>query len=279
MRAIKEVSRLSGISIRTLRYYDEIGLMKPTKLTAAGYRLYDDAALERLQQIMFFRELEIPLAHIKSILDDPGYDKNQVLLTQLGLLEQKRTRLDRIITLIHDVLKGENTMNFEVFTKEDIEQILDHTLSCMKPEVLSKEIKKHGSLENYRAFLSAGFTNEQAVADIMKWYGSKEKAMEAMLKSTGEDTEIKEQQDLNNAVYLEFMYAKEQQNDTLAAECVQKLDAVYRSMFMLDDAKAILVDLAQEYLQHTKLAEATDTQYGEGCSDYVANAILRYYES
>jgi DNA-binding transcriptional MerR regulator len=74
MKSVKEVSEITGISIRTLRYYDEIGLLKPTKLTEASYRLYDNKALEKLQQIMFFRELEIPLIDIKEIMENPDFD-------------------------------------------------------------------------------------------------------------------------------------------------------------------------------------------------------------
>ena len=82
MKTVKDVSDITGISIRTLRYYDEIGLLKPTKLTESGYRLYDNKALEQLQEIMFFRELEIPLMDIKKIMENPNYDKEQVLLAQ-----------------------------------------------------------------------------------------------------------------------------------------------------------------------------------------------------
>ena len=110
MKTVKDVSQITGVSIRTLRYYDEIGLLKPTELTEAGYRLYDNKALEKLQEIMFFRELEIPLMDIKKIMDDPNYDKEQALLAQKSLLEQKRNRLNGIIGLIADVMKGVNTM-------------------------------------------------------------------------------------------------------------------------------------------------------------------------
>ena len=123
MKTVKDVSRITKVSIRTLRYYDEIGLLKPTELTDAGYRLYDNRALERLQEIMFFRELEIPLEDIKNIMDHPDYDREQVLLTQKALLEQKRNRLNGIIELITDVLKGVNTMNFEAFSDEEVEKI------------------------------------------------------------------------------------------------------------------------------------------------------------
>lgn len=97
MKTVKEVSMITGVSIRTLRYYDEIGLLKPTELTETGYRLYDNKALEKLQEILFFRELEIPLIDIKKIMDTPNYDKEQILITQKALLEQKRNRLNGII--------------------------------------------------------------------------------------------------------------------------------------------------------------------------------------
>ena len=72
MKTVKAVSMITGVSIRTLRYYDEIGLLKPTELTETGYRLYDNKALEKLQEILFFRELEIPLTDIKKIMDAPN---------------------------------------------------------------------------------------------------------------------------------------------------------------------------------------------------------------
>jgi DNA-binding transcriptional MerR regulator len=97
MKTVKDVSEISRVSIRTLRYYDKIGLLKPTELSDAGYRLYDNKALERLREIMFFKELEIPLEDIKKIMDSPNYDKEQALLTQKNLLEQKRNQLNGII--------------------------------------------------------------------------------------------------------------------------------------------------------------------------------------
>ena len=163
MKTVKDVSRITKVSIRTLRYYDEIGLLKPTELTDAGYRLYDNRALERLQEIMFFRELEIPLEDIKNIMDHPDYDREQVLLTQKALLEQKRNRLNGIIELITDVLKGVNTMNFEAFSDEEVEKILDHTLQCMSKESLKEQIQKYGTIEKYREQLASGFSNGQAL--------------------------------------------------------------------------------------------------------------------
>ena len=108
MKTVKEVSELTGISIRTLRYYDEIDLLKPAKVTEAGYRLYDESSLNILRRIMFFREMEVPLSEIKVIMKDSESDNRKILETQKMMLEIKRNRLNGIIEWISDVLKGED---------------------------------------------------------------------------------------------------------------------------------------------------------------------------
>ena len=79
MMTVKEVSKLTGVSVRTLQYYDKIGLLQPTKYTDSGYRLYDDTALETLQQILLLKELEFPLKEIAKILSSPGFDREKAL--------------------------------------------------------------------------------------------------------------------------------------------------------------------------------------------------------
>ncbi len=277
MKTVKDVSEITGISIRTLRYYDEIGLLKPTELTEAGYRLYDNKALEKLQEIMFFRELEIPLIDIKKIMDNPNYDKERALLAQKSLLEQKRNRLNGIIELITDVMKGVNTMSFGAFGNEEVQKMVNHTLSCMSKESLDKKKKKYGSMEKYKEYLISGFANERATADLLKWYGSKEKVMEAVMQSTGSVEEIKQGQDENAKIYKQFMAAKETGNMEMAHSAVEMLAENYKTMFMLNNARNILIDLAKEYSSNEKLAEVTDKQYGAGCAEYIAKAIKLYY--
>ncbi len=277
MKTVKDVSEITGVSIRTLRYYDEIGLLKPTELTEAGYRLYDNKALEKLQEIMFFRELEIPLTGIKKIMDNPNYDKEQALLAQKSLLEQKRNRLNGVIELITDVIKGVNTMSFGAFSNEEVQKMVNHTLECMSKESLDEQVQIYGSMEKYKEHLVSGFANEQAAADLLKWYGSKEKAMEAVMQSTGSTEEIKQEQDENARIYKQFMTAKETGNMDMAHSAVEMLAENYKTMFALDNARNILLDLAKEYLQGEKLAEATDNRFGKGCSEYVAHAIQHYY--
>ncbi len=277
MKTVKDMSEITGVSIRTLRYYDEIGLLKPTEYTDAGYRLYDNNALEKLQEIMFFRELEIPLMDIKKIMDNPDYDKEQVLFTQKSLLEQKRNRLNGIIELITDVMKGVNTMSFGAFSNEEVQKIVNHTLECMSKESLEKQVEKYGSMEQYKEYLASGFANEQAVADLLKWYGSKEKVIDAVMQTDGNIEELKQEQAENAEIYRQFMAAKEADDMDMAHSAVEMLAENYKSMFALDNARNILLDLAKEYLQNGKLADATDSQYGKGCCEYVAHAIQHYY--
>ena len=277
MKTVKDMAEITGVSIRTLRYYDEIGLLKPTELTESGYRLYDNKALEKLQEIMFFRELEIPLMDIKKIMDNPNYDKEQALLAQKTLLEQKRNRLNGIIELIADVMKGVNTMSFSAFNNEEVQKMVNHTLECMSKESLDEQVQKYGSMEKYKEHLMSGFANEQAAADILKWYGCKEKAIEAVMQSTGNTEEIKRVQEENAKIYKQFMTAKETDDMDMAHSAVELLAENYKTMFALDNARNILLDLSKEYLRGEKLAEATDRQFGLGCSEYIAHAIQHYY--
>ena len=97
MRTVHEVSRLTGVSVRALHHYDRIGLLHPAKVTEAGYRLYDDAALERLQYILLFKELQFSLKEIKGILDSPDFDRGRALEQQITLLEMRKEHLENLI--------------------------------------------------------------------------------------------------------------------------------------------------------------------------------------
>ncbi len=168
-------------------------------------------------------------------------------------------------------------MSFEAFSNEEIQKMVNHTLKCMSKESLDEQVQKYGSMEKYKEYLVSGFENEQAAADLLKWYGSKEKAMTAVMQSTGNTEEIKKEQAEHAKIYKQFMAAKEADNMDMAHSAVKMLVENYKAMFALDNARNILLDLAKEYLQREKLAEVTDRQYGKGCSEYIAHAIQHYY--
>ena len=122
MKTVKEVSRLTGVSVRTLHHYDALGLLKPTQVTEAGYRLYDDAALGRLQTILLFRELQFPLKEIKAMLSSPDFDPMAALEDQIRLLELRREHLSQLIEHARNIQKtGVMNMNFKAYDTKKLD--------------------------------------------------------------------------------------------------------------------------------------------------------------
>ncbi len=123
MKTVNEVSKLTGVSIRALHYYDSIGLLCPSKVTDSGYRLYDDTALERLQNILLFRELEFPLTEIKMILDSPNFDRSLALKQQIELLQLKKEHIENLIDLARGIkMIGVKNLDFKAFDTTKIDE-------------------------------------------------------------------------------------------------------------------------------------------------------------
>lgn len=123
MMTVHEVSKLAGVSIRTLQYYDKIGLLHPTGYTDAGYRLYDDADLERLQHILLFRELEFPLKDIRDILNSPDFDRSQALEQQIELLKLKKEHIENLMNFALGIkTMGVKHMDFKAFDRSKLDE-------------------------------------------------------------------------------------------------------------------------------------------------------------
>lgn len=152
---IKEFSELSGVSVRTLHYYDEIGLLKPCFVDEQnGYRFYDEQSLIRMQEILFYRELDFSLKSIIEILSSSNYDKQKALCEQRKLLILKKQRLERLIDALEDAGKGK-TMSMDVFNNAEYEAARKNY------EAEAKE--KWGSTDAYREFekKTCGYTADE----------------------------------------------------------------------------------------------------------------------
>ncbi len=168
MMTVNEVSKLTGVSIRTLQYYDKIGLLHPAKYTEAGYRLYDDAALETLQQILLFRELEFPLKDIKEIINSPDYDRSKALGQQIELLKLKKEHIENLIDLALGIKAvGVKQLTFDAFDTRKID------------EYAAKARASWGTTPAYKEYeeKSKGWTKEdsrkihQGMLDIFAQFG------------------------------------------------------------------------------------------------------------
>ncbi len=140
---INEVSRLTGVSIRTLQYYDKIGLLHPAEYTKAGYRLYDDAALETLQQILLFRELEFPLKDIRRIISSPDFDRSRALTQQIELLKLRKEHIENLIELAAGIKAKEvGKMAFDAFDTKKIDEYAEQAKASWGTTSAYKEYEK-----------------------------------------------------------------------------------------------------------------------------------------
>jgi len=168
MRTVHEVSRLTGVSIRTLQYYDKIGLLHPAGYTESGYRLYDDMALEKLQQILLFRELEFPLKDIKRIMESSNFDRGKALAQQIELLTLKMEHIQNLIGLARDILKnGGNYMDFSAFDTEKLNAYTAQAKAAwgMTPEYKEYEERAKGRTETENHAL------QEQLMDIFRAFG------------------------------------------------------------------------------------------------------------
>ena len=239
MKTVKEVSQFTGVSVRTLHHYDAIGLLEPTQVTAAGYRLYDDTALRRLQMILLFRELQFPLKEIKQILDSPGFDPKEALAQQIHLLELQRQHLDTLISHARKIqMTGVTLMDFSPFDRSELE------------EYSAQAKAKWGKTEAYKEFeqKTAGQTPEQmqdtgdALMDIFAQIG----AIRHTSPASGE---------------AQALVAKLQNFIT---------DHYYTC------TKQILLGLGQMYIAGDSMTENIDKAGGEGTAAFAHQAIEIY---
>ena len=285
MRTVKEVASLSGISVRTLQYYDEIGVFKPTKVTDAGYRLYDDEALKTLQQILLFKELDFPLKDIKAIMEDPHYDKLKAFKKQKELLKVKRDRLTKLLSLLEKLEKGESCMSFEEFDLSDYIQMLED----FKQENTEEVVRHWGSIEDFDQFISKMKQDEVQIAEMaIKQYGSVAKYTEAMKHSMEHFSEnMEKMEQIKKSGYIE-------KNEALNAKLYEDITRDPKS----EEVQSILdeiIKLGQEtrpdvdqgehywemmidwYIHKESLIEAMDKRYGAGASRYMGEALQYYF--
>ena len=239
LKTVHQVSELTGVSIRTLHYYDEIGLLSPDTVTDAGYRLYDDACLQRLQSIMLFRELEFSLKDIKQMMDSPDFDRLRALEDQIKLLELRRDRLERLIDLANRLkLKGETDLSFKEFDRSKIEAY----------RKLAKET--WGETEAYKEYEK----KEAEQTDVEKRTNA-----EAMMD-----------------IFFEFgdMKDKDPADPAVQAQVKKLQDFITENYYTCTDT--ILAGLGKMYTAGGDMTANINAAGGKGCAEFVAKAIEEY---
>lgn len=283
MRTVKELAEITGISVRTLHYYDEIGLLTPTDRSEAGYRLYDDKALEVLRQILFFREFDISLREIKFVMENPALDKKQILQMQRTMLTAKKERLERLIASINDILKGENNMDFEVFSKTEVEEIFDSMIQHMNEEQKNALEEQFGSIDGFHIQFMENAAKEETQkswAKLIEWHGSKEAVLEATKNPIGE--EMLRAFRLRQEAVMDKLTKRKDEGFTLDSfeirEVVAEYGFVQKQLFRIKYEKDFMLQLADIYQNNKEVQAECDRQYGEGVAEFFAEAIRHFYK-
>ena len=239
MMTVNEVSRLTGVSIRTLQYYDKIGLLKPTGYTQAGYRLYDDTALERLQCILLFKELQFSLKEIKDILDSPDFDYSRALDQQITLLQMKKEHLENLINLAREIKQiGVKKLDFTVFNTKKMD------------EYAKRAKESWGQTPEYREFEEK--SKDRTKEDERKlWAGLME-------------------------IFTEFGSMKGSSPSGSAAQRLVKKLQDYITEHFYTCSDEILTALGSMYDGGGEMTENIDHAGGEGTAEFAAQAIKVY---
>lgn len=239
MMTVNEVSKLTGISIRTLQYYDNIGLLKPTDYSESGYRLYDDAALEKLQQILLFRELEFPLKDIKDIVTRSDFDKKKALEQQIKLLELKKEHIENLLSLCNRLKKeGVKHLEFKAFDSTKLE------------EYSRKAKEQWGNTPEYKEF------EEKSK--------SRSKEQEGMMMSDF------------SKIFEEFGTMKEENpaSETVQTQVKKLQDFITQNMYTCTDD--ILFHLGKAYVSGNEFTTNIEKMGGKGTASFIYEAIKIY---
>lgn len=280
MMTVKEIAELTHISARTLHYYDEIGLLEPTAKSEAGYRLYDDKALETLQQILFFREFDIPLKEIKALMNSPVFDRNQILQMQRKMLVAEKERMECLIASIDDILRGENRMDFSVFTKQETEEMFQTMVERMPEQIKGMAVSEFGSIEEWRKHYLEVMSSEKMqenYAKVIEWYGSKD----AFLEAAGHPVSREVAESFGkrvDSILRKLMERKNLPRDSFEfKEPVAEYGFVMKMLYQIKDEKPLMQSVAQSY-RDPLTQKKTDEIYGDGAAEYFAEAIELFYK-
>ncbi|MDO5134040.1 MAG: MerR family transcriptional regulator [Eubacteriales bacterium] len=239
MMTINKVSKLTGVSIRTLQYYDKIGLLHPADHTEAGYRLYDDAALETLQQILLFRELEFPLKDIKEIISSPDFDRSKALSQQIELLKLKKEHIENLIDLAIEIKAMEvKQLTFDAFDTRKIDEYAAQAKASWGTTPAYKEYEEKSKGRTKEETLQI----HQGMIDIFAEFG----------KIRDTDPAAEEAQTL-----------------------VKKLQD-YITEHMYTCTKEILSGLGKMYAGGGDFTKNIDSYGGEGTAEFSSRAIEKY---
>lgn len=269
---IHELANFSGVSIRTLHYYDKFDLLKPCCIEPNGYRKYNEDSLKRLQQIMFYKEMDLPLKKIRDIMNQPDFDEKAAIRDQKDLLIAKRNRLTKLIEQMEEILKGNDTMDFSVFEHNELKEVYESRIKQLDAEYQQTLINQYGSLE---AFMDRMLQNEASIKkSAEKYYGSMENYIESLKKAPlPKEGMGKLQLRLDNIVKQIADYKAEEVSNPVVQKLVDEWKETARLLFEMDDITEVYRQIYHGYMNSKEIIKIMDEMYGEGSCVFVGRAM------
>lgn len=281
MKTVKEISNITGISVRTLHYYDEISLLKPTDKSDAGYRLYDDKALEQLQQILFFREFDIPLKEIKAVMENPALDRNHILRMQRKMLTAKIERMEHLVASIDNILKGDNKMDFAIFNKTEMEEMFQAMIYNMPEEIKKIAIDEFGGLKQWQEHYIKAISSEdmqKRYQKMVEWFGGKDEYLVTVKNPISKEV-AKSYQKRIDAILEKLASKREYSTDSFEVkEIIGEYAFVMKQLCQIKDEKEMMLSLAQTY-RNEQVRANIDDKYGDGMAQFFIQAIETFYKT
>ncbi len=273
MRTVKQAAEVTGVSVRTLQYYDEIGLLKPTEVTEKGYRLYDDTALEKLQEILFFREFDFPLRTIRDIMESPDYDRKKVFQKQKTLIQLKRDRLDRLLILLERLERGEKCMSLKEFDLSEYLQLLESFREQNTEEI----IEDWGSIERFDALVNHIRENEQRIGkSVVERYGSVENYTAVIKEGLDHFSEAMNRSDTKRIYALYRMLTEDLKRDA-KGEQVQDIVRKIVEMSKGQMTEETWAKAVRDIYSSPQIVKLNDSRYGEGATEFMKKAFTAYF--
>ncbi len=275
---IHELANFTGCSIRALHYYDKIGLLKPHHTEKNGYRVYNEDSLLQLQQIMFYKEMDLPLKEIKNIMNQPDYDRKEAITEQKELLLAKRNRLNRVINQMELILKGDDTLDFSIFEHNEIEEVLRNRMMQLDHEYQQALIKEYGSLDECIKHM---MKNESTIKEsAIEHFGSVKKYLETLKQAPIPKKDMAIFQTKLDHTLKQIVSYKE--SDDVSLPEIQTMVAEWKTTFQtisqMDDITEIFHTIYHGYMESPEVIKAMDNIYGEGSTVFVGKA-MEYYDT
>ena len=244
---VNDITKITGITRRTLHYYDEIGLLKAASLTPQGYRLYSKNDFERLQVILFFKEMNLPLKEIQHILQLPKQEQNNLLKKHYAILSNKKQKLEQLLINLEQYLSGRDIFDLIIFDNTDVLPIR---------EQYSREANYlYGETEKYKEY-------ERNIAQL-----TQDKKEEAFNKF---------ESDMKRMFKLFAGQVKESPSSDKVQTLVYEWECCFQKFFVCD--KEILKCIANAYKFDNRFRNYINQFSNDDLSDFIYQAIIQYCE-